>query len=209
MATSIESSTPYGISEHLKNFHIKEHPKPQTFHPFTNLPTEIRLKIFNLVARIPRIIHFNHAGATRAKLALDPRIPPLLHVCQESRTETIHLYAIVYLNGRKLYINTKIDILLWISYPGPRTFKNDLEILVERGNFPTFCNLAISQKFWNRIVSDPGPVPLHGTGNQNTLYHMIRQDAAEGKLGKVTILDTDLKWDGVKGNMSGILEERS
>ncbi|KAF4633960.1 hypothetical protein G7Y89_g4151 [Cudoniella acicularis] len=138
------------IPERLKNFQVKESPPTlSTFHLFTKLPIELRLKIYNLAIK-PRIFHFNHTAAKRSKLRTDDFIPPLLHVCQESRTELIKHYESVAINNRSILVNQNLDTLVWIRYNGPLTFRGDCARLIYT-DIPKFRHIAISTKFWNRL----------------------------------------------------------
>ncbi|KAE9373289.1 hypothetical protein N431DRAFT_338140, partial [Stipitochalara longipes BDJ] len=127
---------------------------------FPQLPFELRLKIYNLLIT-PRYLHYNRILALRSNLTLDPVIPPLLHVSCESRTFALSQYTIYLVGTRHLYLHPTLDVVLWIRYPGSgsssRTFRADAQHLLQETSTPNpplgIPNLAISFKFWSRIVT--------------------------------------------------------
>ncbi|KAK0102236.1 hypothetical protein ONS95_005859 [Cadophora gregata] len=70
----------------------------QTFHPFSQLPTELRLKIWLLAQPDREIIHVTNAietspGDRHNPLLVPPRtVPSIFHVCVESREASLAVY---------------------------------------------------------------------------------------------------------------------
>ncbi|KAL6694622.1 hypothetical protein J3F84DRAFT_49027 [Trichoderma pleuroticola] len=109
----------------------KKQPQFDTFHPFSRLPTELRLKIWKMSLPSPRLVSVQ-CGISMSTLARPPpdsaeytgctsttRIPVNLQVCTESRTEALKSYqpSLGFFRGDGLvYFNYDIDIL----YFGPR-----------------------------------------------------------------------------------------
>ncbi|KAJ4858360.1 hypothetical protein T069G_06627 [Trichoderma breve] len=118
----------------LLNFIASHKPtkqQPDTFHPFSRLPTELRLKIWQLSLPSPRLVSVQ-CGVDISAFARPPpdspeytgctsptRIPVSLQVCTESRAEALKSYqpSLGFFRGDGLvYFNYDIDIL----YFGPR-----------------------------------------------------------------------------------------
>ncbi|KAK3324789.1 hypothetical protein B0T19DRAFT_402987 [Cercophora scortea] len=59
-----------------------------TFHPFPRLPTELRLRIWELTASNPRVVEVRERGRlkSRAFWASPTPVPAVLHTCRESRS---------------------------------------------------------------------------------------------------------------------------
>ncbi|KAF8854490.1 hypothetical protein BDZ45DRAFT_41658 [Acephala macrosclerotiorum] len=93
MAESLEmSSMNEAINSIHDNLPVPVDPRLlQTFTVFPLLPSELRLKIWQL-AILPRTLHLNHSAAVRTRIKLSPTVPPLLHTNHESRTEVITYY---------------------------------------------------------------------------------------------------------------------
>jgi hypothetical protein len=103
---------------------------PPTFSLFGELPTEIRLKIWKIAAREPRLVNIQcqkeayMAGTIKRFIAksfttTNP-VPPLLHACHESRAETISEYQLSFATSHtpaSIYINFDRD-----SQTGERCF---------------------------------------------------------------------------------------
>jgi hypothetical protein len=105
----------------------------------------------------PRYIHYNPTFALH--LTLDPQIPPLLHISQESRSFALEWYKIHTLGTRRIYLHPTLDVVLWIRCPGSsssssRVFRADAQHLLQdiQTSPRDIPNFAISIKYWNRIV---------------------------------------------------------
>jgi hypothetical protein len=104
----------------------------------------------------PRYIHYNPTFALH--LTLDPQIPPLLHISQESRSFALEWYKIHTLGTRRIYLHPTLDVVLWIRCPGSssssRAFRADAQHLLQdiQTSPLDIPNFAISIKYWNRIV---------------------------------------------------------
>ena len=99
-----------------KHQQLKLENMPVLFSNFTELPTEIKLKILNLaepaVLKTPRVISFiaEKSGHVRAFA----KVPTLLHASRESREEALKEYQLCFAEicgGRPVYINFQIDRL--------------------------------------------------------------------------------------------------
>ncbi|KAH7333302.1 hypothetical protein BKA65DRAFT_553645 [Rhexocercosporidium sp. MPI-PUGE-AT-0058] len=195
------------IDELVNNFERARISEPlhTTFSLFPTLPTELRLKIWNLCIT-PRIINYNHSATKHSKLKLDPLIPPLLHTSREARYEAIRSYKLSTLSPRKLYTNPSLDTLIWIRTNGPRTFRRDVERLSADPALEFhFKYLAISSKFWNRITTNEQYEEVYKrirTGGgwvvlqiANDSYGCIRWSEVMGKGIKLVKGQTHKTWD--------------
>lgn len=87
---------------------------PRTFHHFSALPTEIRLLIWQHALPGPRVIEIRTSnisiGIHNSYRWLKPRsicrIPTLLHVCRESRTEALKRYQLSFGLETTRYLGT-------------------------------------------------------------------------------------------------------
>ncbi|KUJ24037.1 uncharacterized protein LY89DRAFT_9775 [Mollisia scopiformis] len=123
-------------------------PDPATPFPFTKLPIELRLYIWNL-----SILQFVHSSMinTIVPLTWDPRRrafhtdrkpPPLLHTCQESRTEALKTYQLRFASSPELarvYFSYEHDILMlvWSSLGSARGSLERKMAVEECGNVRT------------------------------------------------------------------------
>ncbi|KUJ18881.1 uncharacterized protein LY89DRAFT_775060 [Mollisia scopiformis] len=102
----------------MKNKSIDEkgYTVPNTFHCFPTLPSELRLKIWSMVANQRRIIEFRHTGNRPRVCSRSSKPPAVLHTNYESRTEGLKFYEPREFDKRQLpkkcYYNPKADILL-------------------------------------------------------------------------------------------------
>jgi hypothetical protein len=152
-----------------------------TFHPFPNLPFELHLKIYRLTLTT-RYIHYNSTLATRSHLALDSAIPPLLHVSHESRAFALEHYKLYTIGARQLYLHPLLDFILWIRYSGSssssRAFRSDARRLLQETEHVALeiPNLAISVKFWNRIV-------------RKEIYRDLYERIRDGRVQRLSVVD--------------------
>lgn len=134
---------------------VQMSPTPPSVYLFPRLPFELRLKIYNQMLT-PRYIHYNPTFALH--LTLDPQIPPLLHISQESRSFALEWYKLHTVGTRRIYLHPTLDVVLWIRCPGPssssRVFRADAQHLLQdiQTSPRDIPNFAISIKYWNRIV---------------------------------------------------------
>ncbi|KAL7962728.1 hypothetical protein V8C34DRAFT_161222 [Trichoderma compactum] len=124
----------FGLLNFIASQRLSQKPtkqQPDKFHPFSRLPTELRLKIWKLSLPSPRLVSvqcgaditafskYNPDSAEYAGCTSPTRIPVNLQVCTESRTEALKSYqpSLGFFRGDGLvYFNYDIDIL----YFGPR-----------------------------------------------------------------------------------------
>lgn len=100
----------------------KESSTVSSFHPFTLLPFELRLKIYTLIIRQPRIVSITCEKKVLvptprryiASFTTTTRTPPLLHVSRESRREALTHYAPFFTtthSPKYIYINFSHDTI--------------------------------------------------------------------------------------------------
>ncbi|KAL5320574.1 hypothetical protein ACEPPN_011384 [Leptodophora sp. 'Broadleaf-Isolate-01'] len=106
---------------------IAAQPKPLTaFTLFPKLPIELRIKIFaDYLSTASRLVHI-YWNARQRVFKSSQAIPPLLHVCQESRYEALKTYELAFAPSRefaRVYFSFEKDVLMvcWRTlgaYPG-------------------------------------------------------------------------------------------
>ncbi|KAH6668027.1 hypothetical protein B0J14DRAFT_567369 [Halenospora varia] len=92
-----------------------------TFTIFPDFPTEIRLKIWKFVARVPRVVDIlcdGHAAPGCSMFPSKTAVPAILHCNQESRNKGLKVYTQLPSFGKKdlyreTYINYDLDVLLF------------------------------------------------------------------------------------------------
>lgn len=103
---------------------MKSPRKLTSFTLFPGLPTEIRLKIWRLIAPGPRTVLVQYS--TKCKISAftgwtSPYPPPvILAICQESRLEALKSYQLAfgsYFHPAKIYIDFSIDTLRFENAP--------------------------------------------------------------------------------------------
>ena len=95
-------------------------PKP-TFTLFPKLPTELRHKIIRYSLPGPRLVHlyfkkgdFSYENGAISPMISEVEFPVMLHVCRESRQETLKSYQLQFglgPNPPTVYFNFAIDTL--------------------------------------------------------------------------------------------------
>jgi hypothetical protein len=90
-----------------------------TFSPFTRLPTELRILIWNF-ASTPRTLtirkHFSHDQDTQY-LYSPNSVPATLHTCRESRYESLYTTSFTMENSpRYIWINFNLDTIKMPDY---------------------------------------------------------------------------------------------
>lgn len=93
------------------------------FHLFPLLPTELRLKIWQLVLCTPRAVTITVQKAPFHRrtpeiprivksFSSDPPVPPLMHACSESRLEALPFYTQSFITAKsRTYISFDFDVL--------------------------------------------------------------------------------------------------
>ncbi|KAJ8070950.1 hypothetical protein OCU04_001308 [Sclerotinia nivalis] len=115
--------------------HQRATAKPNTFPQFTMLPFELRTKIWDYACENPRIVSFlifcRRIQYNEPRIMPIPStiIPPILHVCTESRGHALKHYYTPYhyqvqvagVNTREggFYVNLKLDTI-YITTPDPQ-----------------------------------------------------------------------------------------
>ncbi|KAF6819147.1 hypothetical protein CSOJ01_01532 [Colletotrichum sojae] len=97
------------ISNHLDSIRLQVRGPEHSFSPFSNLPPELRLKIWN------------HAMLPRTLLATHAPNPALLSVNREARHEALRKYTLVRLNtwgDRRIYIDFRQDTIAIVEGKG-------------------------------------------------------------------------------------------
>ncbi|TGO91979.1 hypothetical protein BPOR_0013g00100 [Botrytis porri] len=83
-----------------------------TFSLFPYLPKELRVKIWKLAARHPRIVHLTYDHSIESLVSLSP-IPALLSTCGEARDELLALFKQLALPssafGARIYVDLDVD----------------------------------------------------------------------------------------------------
>ncbi|RAL59480.1 hypothetical protein DID88_006595 [Monilinia fructigena] len=83
-----------------------------TFTLFPILPTELRIKIWQLAASQPRIVHITYDHPTESLVSLSPA-PALLATCGESRDESLPFFKKLSLPNSAcnsiIYLNLEVD----------------------------------------------------------------------------------------------------
>ncbi|KAH6672408.1 hypothetical protein B0J14DRAFT_564042 [Halenospora varia] len=112
-------STCIGLSRKSRPSPHPTNPSPTTFHPFSQLPIELQIQIweFALSSLPPRLleIHESEGDPTRCFAPL----PSLLHTCHQSRYLALKFYTLSFITsqGRGFYIDYEKDII----YFGPNS----------------------------------------------------------------------------------------
>jgi hypothetical protein len=153
-----------------------------TFHPFTNLPSELRLKIYILslpAARLVPLKYFSPTAFSQGHRTRKPfrgctstaSIPPLLHVSRETRTlAAVHYNLSFNLAGPpgsfqpKVWFDTSCDVLFFDHVDGDFLlgFKNFLHCLmvVDRQELAKVKRLAVHIGLFNNDFG--GGLMKHG-----------------------------------------------
>ncbi|KUJ13847.1 uncharacterized protein LY89DRAFT_687197 [Mollisia scopiformis] len=94
-----------------------------TFHPFSKLPLELRLKVWNY-ASPPRVIEIRSWGDTSRnpltpiKFSTPPQKPPVIfRVNRESREEALRLYTVVEIGSSTSALEPNQEYLDWKHHP--------------------------------------------------------------------------------------------
>ena len=72
---------------------------PSTFHPFPLLPSELRIKVWNFVVSVPRVVTVScekekiRTRRIAKSFVSQTAVPALLHTCRESRHEGLLTYT--------------------------------------------------------------------------------------------------------------------
>jgi hypothetical protein len=109
----------------------------QTFYPFSQLPIELRLKIWAIVLESPRIIPLYVANGSSIGITSDcmmsdhifiptQKVPALLHTCQETRFLSLPKY--------KLGFDVSRDIVSLPSSPAGTDRGNDGDWLIDEAD---------------------------------------------------------------------------
>ncbi|KAF7952415.1 uncharacterized protein EAE97_001912 [Botrytis byssoidea] len=81
-----------------------------TFHAFPRLPLELRLEIWRLSFPGPRLIRIFFI---EGHFMSNATVPPGLHVCKESRNETLRFYKLCFAadpSNARIYFNVDCDV---------------------------------------------------------------------------------------------------
>ncbi|KAG4444183.1 hypothetical protein IFR05_000280 [Cadophora sp. M221] len=98
--------------------------QPAKFHPFTRLPAEVRLKIYELSEggfKRQRIHRINGRPDTPLEFMSNQPLSPLLHVCAESRREYFKQSKSTF--AFETYVNYSRDIFYFIDTNAPGDFQ--------------------------------------------------------------------------------------
>ncbi|KAK7456275.1 hypothetical protein Landi51_02518 [Colletotrichum acutatum] len=102
--------TTASLSKHLEGLRLQVRGPEHTFHPFSRLPAELRLKIWQHACDTPRTLLATHAPN-----------PALLAVNREARYEALRRYTLVRLNtwgDRRIYIDFLRDSIAVVEGKG-------------------------------------------------------------------------------------------
>jgi hypothetical protein len=138
----------------LATCRLRQFPRQVSDFPrFGELPSELRLQIWQQRATQPRILHYNQVAARHRKLNVGT-VPPILQVSREASEEGLKSYILVDMGHHPVYMNPKVDILLWVRNNGPQCFDRYADRLLNSPILDRIQNLAISIKYWNRIATE-------------------------------------------------------
>jgi hypothetical protein len=101
----------------------KQNTMPTEFHLFSKLPIEVRFQIWEEYTQFPRLLHLKCKTKdkilTLANVQAIPIIPPIFHICRESREVAMKSYQILVLNPdieSRVYVNFYQDVV-YFGYP--------------------------------------------------------------------------------------------
>jgi hypothetical protein len=139
-----------------------------TFTRFPELPTELRLKIWDLAASERRLVHINYQKESLAfgtgkkfyaKAFISSNPPPaLLHTCRESRYETLPSYTLCFStphSPKRTYIAFSTDTVRFASivltYLSPSELQHIRCMSLEVTDYPYFAhfNMGILRSMEN------------------------------------------------------------
>ncbi|KIN07134.1 hypothetical protein OIDMADRAFT_16005 [Oidiodendron maius Zn] len=190
---------------------------PPTFTLFRELPTEIRVKIWKIAAREPRLVNIQcqresyMRGAMKRFLAksfttTNP-VPPLLHACHESRAETIFEYQLSFATSHtpaSIYINFDRDTPRLASgvlvYLGPEELSKIRFLSIKVIDYPYFAhfNMGILRNMESleslELLAHQDQEAPRGRGIARTLtddFNEERERYPEGKVLLVRIVSGD------------------
>jgi hypothetical protein len=109
--------------------------RPKEFPHFVQLPREIQYRIWEMVAEEPRIVTIN----TRTDNGLYSAIPPILHVCSESRVVGLKYYTLAFKSQR-------FD-RRWAD-----TLEHEIDVLPPRVYFNFERDMLYFREKWNKNV---------------------------------------------------------
>jgi hypothetical protein len=188
-----------------------------TFPLFGELPTEIRLKIWKIAAREPRLVNIKcqkeaYMAGTRKRFfaksftTTNP-VPPLLHACHESRAETISEYQLSFATSHtpaSIYINFDRDTprlaSVALAYLGPEELSKIRFLSIKVIDYPYFAhfNMGILRDMESleslELLAHQGQEASRGRGVARTLtddFNEERERYPEGKVLLVRIVSGD------------------
>lgn len=122
-----------------------------TFHPFSNLPTELRLKIYSFISggyKRPRIHRINNSPNTPLEFMSNQSMSPLLHICRESREEYIKQSESVF--AFQTYVNYSRDISYFMDTNGPGDFQR-LATFFNHGEAKLIKKVGLRQALFQHV----------------------------------------------------------
>ncbi|EFQ33040.1 uncharacterized protein GLRG_08184 [Colletotrichum graminicola M1.001] len=140
------------LHEELTSLDLADPTPSPTFHLFSSLPPELRIKIWRLAAPKPAVVERAMNNYTMA-YGLRRRVPALLQVCRESRAELLYQaddrrgsrdgqFQLLHLSrehkeeGKGVYINCSDDTLLICRAP-------QYAVMPDAANFANIRHLAM------------------------------------------------------------------
>jgi hypothetical protein len=108
-----------------------------TFHPFAELPLELRFKIWKLAMPGPRTVEMRLARAYTSYQYdfVTSEFPTVLHVCRESRLEDLKSFTLAFHSPRysfPVYFNFQQDTLFIRIGNGHNNLESILELLPQK-----------------------------------------------------------------------------
>lgn len=87
--------------------------QPGSSKQFSDLPTEIRLKIWRTLCNYERVVCVQGLVSITSRT----NTPTVLHINHESREEGLRVYKVVFQSPQNIYFNPAIDTLYFKSFP--------------------------------------------------------------------------------------------
>ncbi|KAH8648275.1 hypothetical protein BGZ60DRAFT_552657 [Tricladium varicosporioides] len=172
-----------------------------TFHLFSLLPPEIRIRIWNCALNIPTIVQL--CFTAQDPLGWDMRlvsrrIPTLLHTSRESRSQALKIFPTKLPGPRETYINFTLDTTVLSSATMPYHIEWVTETLAFRGSLDVshVRHLAIDFNWWRSfdISLRLRNLTLFGSVESLTLF-VEEADGGYVRFEEIEDGDGGLLWD--------------
>jgi hypothetical protein len=154
---------------------------PSSFHLFPQLPSELRLKVWNLALSVPRVVSVTcqrerpHGTRRFVKSFLSKTgVPPILHACRESRLEGFLTYKPMFKTDSSpnyTYISFENDTITCadsiLEYMGDDELERIQRMILDVKDEAYFCHFHVESLMRMRMLTE---LELLVTGEKISWY---------------------------------------